>query len=396
MEEMNTVDIDPERQDKAREYARIRRRLMLVSLGWNGAYALVWLFTGWALDLRNWLLHFSSNPWALVAMFAVIFGAIDMILSSPLSYYSGYVLPRRYGLSNQSLKDWIIDGIKGLLVGGPLGLGVLEVVYLLLRAEPQYWWLLASAFMLVFSVLLSNLAPILIAPLFNKYVPLSEEHADLEARLLQLAKKAHTRVRGVYKFDMSRQTSAANAGLTGIGNSRRIVLGDTLIENFTPDEIETVLAHELGHQVHGDIPLGIIFSTLTTLLGFFLASLALNGGVVFFSFQSKGDIATLPLLMLVFGIYGIVTMPLENIFSRWRERRADEYALQSTQKPTAFASAMTRLANQNLSELDPEPWVEFLLYSHPTLKKRIDMAEHFSTQQEESGKDKHADGNPRR
>jgi STE24 endopeptidase len=380
MEEEKTVDIDPERQEKAREYARIRRRLMLVGLAWNGAYALVWLFTGWSLDLRNWLLQFSGNRWALVAMFAAVFGAIDMVLSSPLSYYSGYLLPRRYGLSNQSLRDWIVDGIKGLLIGAPLGLLALEVVYLLLRTEPQYWWLLAAGFMLVFSVLLSNLAPILIAPLFNKYVPLGDENADLEARLLQLAKQAHTRVRGVYKFDMSRQTSAANAGLTGLGNSRRIVLGDTLIENFTPDEIETVLAHELGHQVHADIPLGIVFSTLTTLLGFFLASLALNGGVTFFSFQSSGDIATLPLLMLVIGIYGIITMPLENIFSRWRERRADEYALQATHKPTAFASAMTRIANQNLSELDPEPWVEFLLYSHPALKKRIDMAERFSTQ----------------
>jgi len=376
-----TVDIDPQRQEKAREYARIRRRLMLVSLAWNGAYALVWLFTGWSLDLRNWLLQFSGNQWALVALFAAVFGAIDMVLSSPLSYYSGYVLPRQYGLSNQSLRGWIVDGIKGLLIGAPLGLLALEVVYLLLRTEPQYWWLLAAGFMLVLSVLLSNLAPILIAPLFNKYVPLGDENADLEARLLQLAKQAHTRVRGVYKFDMSRQTSAANAGLTGLGNSRRIVLGDTLIENFTPDEIETVLAHELGHQVHADIPLGIVFSTLTTLLGFFLASLALNGGVAFFSFQSSGDIATLPLLILVIGIYGIITMPLDNIFSRWRERRADEYALQATHKPTAFASAMTRIANQNLSQLDPEPWVEFLLYSHPALKKRIDMAERFSTQQ---------------
>jgi STE24 endopeptidase len=184
-------------------------------------------------------------------------------------------------------------------------------------------------------------------------------------------------VQGVFKFDMSRRTKAANAGLTGLGNTRRIILGDTLIDEFTADEIETVLAHELGHHVHKDIPLGMAFETILTLVGLYLASLVLAWGTVIFSFGGPADVAAMPLLVIVMGVYGLVTMPVGNAFSRWRERRADEYALQVTRKGEAYASALTRLANQNLAEANPEPWVEFLLYSHPALGKRIAMAEAY-------------------
>jgi STE24 endopeptidase len=185
-------------------------------------------------------------------------------------------------------------------------------------------------------------------------------------------------VQGVFKFDMSRRTKAANAALTGLGNTRRIILGDTLIDEFTTDEIETVLAHELGHHVHKDIPLSMLVESLLTLLGLYLASLGLNWGVGVFRFEGPADIAALPLFMLVIGAYGLVTMPLGNAFSRWRERRADEYALRETGMGIAYASALTRLANQNLADADPEPWVEFILYSHPALSKRIAMAEAYT------------------
>jgi STE24 endopeptidase len=225
-----------------------------------------------------------------------------------------------------------------------------------------------------FNVLLANLAPVLLFPLFYKFKPLEAEHADLAGRLLRLAERAGTRVRGVYKFDMSRRTKAANAALTGSGNTRRILLGDTLLAEFTPDEIETVLAHELGHHVHRDIPIGLVVESGITLVGLYLASLGLAWGVTALGFASVSDIAALPLLVLVMGAFGLVIMPLGNAFSRWRERRADEYALQATGNGAAYASALTRLANQNLAEADPEPWVEFLLYSHPALSKRIAMA----------------------
>ena len=366
--------LDPERQQQAKQYARIRRRLWLVSNSLSALYALAWLFAGWAIGLRDWLITNSPNPWFLVAGFIAIFGGLYALITLPLDYYSGFVLPHRFDQSNQTLRDWIIDQLKGLAIGLPLGLLLLELLYLALRVTGELWWLWAAGGMLVFSVLLSNLAPILIMPIFNKFVPLGDEHADLAERLLKLAEKANTKVRGVFKFDMSRRTKSANAALTGIGNTRRIVLGDTLIDEFTPDEIETVLAHELGHHVHKDIPILIAFGTLTTTLGLYLASLLLNWTIEVFGFAGPADVAALPALGLILGAYGLIMMPLENAVSRWRENMADDYALQSTGKVEAFASAFTRLANQNLGEVDPEKWVVFLFYSHPPLGQRIEKA----------------------
>jgi STE24 endopeptidase len=374
---MTEAILDPGKQEQAKEYAHIRRRLFLVDLALAGVYVILWLVTSWSVDLRNFLLSLTTNEWLIVAGFLVVFGGIYFVIDLPLSYYSGFFLPHRYDLSTQSLKDWIFDMFKGVLVGGVLGLIVVEIIYFVLRISPDLWWLWAGIILLFFNVILANLAPVLLLPIFYKFVPLEEEHDDLVARLINLAEQAGTRVRGVYKFDMSRRTKAANAAITGLGNTRRIILGDTLIDEFTDDEIETVLAHELGHQVHHDIPIGILVESLITLGGLYLASLVLDWGVAAFGFESISDIAAMPLFVLVIGIYGLVTMPLGNAYSRQRERRADEYALQVTGKGAAYASALTRLANQNLAEADPEPWVETLLYSHPALAKRIAMAESY-------------------
>lgn len=375
MNEAMPVSLDPERQKQARRYARIRRRLMLVDLGIGLIYLLTWLLTGLSTGLRDALLGWTDNPWLVVALFTAIFGAGFLLINLPLSYYQGFVLPHRFELSNQNLRGWITDQVKGLAISGVFGLVMVEGIYWLLRTTGNTWWLWAAGLLLFFQVVMANLAPVLIMPVFYKVVPLEDDRADLTERLIQLAERAGTRVRGVYKIDMSRRTKSANAMLMGLGNTRRIVLGDTLLNEFTDDEIETVLAHELGHHVHHDISYGILVSVVSTLVGFFLASVFLRWGVNAFGMLGIWDVAALPLFLLAMGIYSLITMPLENAYSRWRERRADRYALQTTQKPQAFASAMTRLANQNLAEVDPEPWVERLLYSHPALKKRIAMAE---------------------
>ena len=366
--------LDPERQKQAKTYARIRRRLWLVDTAFSGLYTVVWLFLGWSLVLRQWLTDLLTADWLIIAAFAAIFGGIYLFLNLPLGYYSGFVLPHRFGQSNQTLRDWILDQVKGLAIMTPLGLMLLELLYVALRAAGGLWWLWTAGGILIFSVLFSNLAPVLIMPIFNKFVPLGDEHKDLAERLLRLAERAKTKVRGVFKFDMSKRTKSANAALTGIGNTRRIVLGDTLINEFTPDEIETVLAHELGHHVNRDIPFLILTGAFITTVGLFLASVALEWVIRTFHFSSTADVAALPALGLIMGIYSLVTMPLENALSRWREKMADEYALKSTGKPEAFASAFTRLANQNLGEVDPEQWVVFLFYSHPPLGNRIQRA----------------------
>lgn len=371
------MELDAERQERAKELARIQRRLMLLDFAIGTAYLLAWLFSGWSTALRDWSAGLTAVAALQTAGYALIFGGIYVLIGLPLAYYEGFVLPHRFQLSTQTLGDWVIDQLKMGVIAGVLGLVLLEVVYAVLRAFPHTWWLWAAGVLLLFNVILAQLAPVLLFPLFYKFSPLGEQHLDLEQRLVALARQANTQVRGVYRFDMSRRTRAANAALTGLGSTRRIILGDTLLDEFSADEIETVLAHELGHHVHRDIPLGLLVSTLSTLLGFYLVSLALAWGVGQFGFAGVGDIAALPLFGLALGLFGLITLPLNNAYSRWRERMADRYALEATHKPGAFADAMTRLANQNLAEAEPEPWVEWLLYSHPALSRRIQMARQF-------------------
>jgi STE24 endopeptidase len=367
--------LNDERQKLAREYARIRRRLLLVDLVFGAVYVLAWIFSGLSPWWRDQVHQLATATWLSVPLFAFGFGLPYGLLSAPLNYYSGFVLPHRYGQSTQTLKAWLLDQAKAFLISAILGLIVLEVIYALLGVAPQWWWLWAALVMLLFTVILSNLAPILIFPLFFKYKPVEDE--DLVDRLTRLAEQAGARVRGVYAFDMSSKTVAANAAVMGLGNTRRIILGDTLLEKFTADEIETVLAHELGHHVHKDIPLGILIQSGLTLVGFWLANGVMRWGIATFGYSGLTDPATLPLLLVAMAVFGLVTMPLGNAWSRWREVMADRYALETTHKPRAFASAMTRLANQNLAEAEPPAWVEFVLHSHPSIHKRVAMAQSF-------------------
>ncbi len=369
------VTLDTSRQEQAKEYARIGRRLFVAELVFGAAYVLLWVVSGLSPWLRDQIYLLTPSLWLALPLFAVGFGLPYTILTAPLNYYSGFVLPHRYGQSTQSLGDWLLDQLKGLALSGVLGLIVLLVIYGLLAIAPHTWWLWAALVMLLFSVLLSNLAPVLIFPLFYKYKPLDD--AELVTRLTRLAEAAGTRVNGVFAFDMSSKTVAANAALMGLGSTRRIVLGDTLINQFTHDEIETVLAHELGHHVHRDLPLGILVQSGLTLIGFWLADALMRWGVAAFGYAGLADPATLPLLLVALALFGLVTMPLGNAWSRWREVLADRYALETTGKPQAFINAMTRLANQNLADAEPPPWVEFLLHSHPSINKRVALAQRY-------------------
>lgn len=374
---MDVQTLDPNRQEQAKEYAKVRRRFMMVDLGLGVGLLFIWLLTGWSTQLRDWIIGWTDNPWITVLVYGGIFGLIFTLLDLPLSFHTGFTLPHRYGQSNQTIQGWWIDLVKSLILTGVIGGIMLEVIYLLLRSAPEIWWLWAGVFILLFNVLLANLAPVLLFPIFNKFTPLGEEYLDLQRRLISLADKSGTKVTGVFRFDMSRRTKSANAGLTGLGNTRRIILGDTLLDEFSSDEIETILAHELGHQINHDIPLGMLFQSILTLGGLYLTSLGISWGITRFGFVSISDIAALPLLGLFLGAFGLFTMPLSNGFSRWRERMADKVALQLTGKGGAYASALIRLSNQNLAEIDPAPWVEFLLHSHPALNKRIMKAKSY-------------------
>jgi STE24 endopeptidase len=375
------AELDAERQQQARQYARIRRRLMLVSLVIAAISIAFVLGTGLDKWLRNQLQALSWQPVAgwfpvqILVYFLILILAYQLI-TSPLAYYSGFVLPHRFGLSTMTLRAWLVDLFKGLGLSLILEVCVIELIYALLALQPLTWWLEVGLIMLFFSVIMANLAPILIFPLFYKFTPLPE--GELTERLLALAQRAHTKVRGVFSMKMSDKTTAANAALMGLGNTRRIVIGDTMLDRYTTDEIEVVLAHELGHHVHADIWKLIISQAVLTLGGLYIANLVLHWLVeTQHAYLALTDAATLPFFFLLTGVFSLIVMPIGNTYSRLIEYQADEYALQVTRNPTAFKSAMTRLANQNLAELEPSPIFEFLFYDHPSIGKRLKHADEF-------------------
>ena len=382
------VEIDRERQVKAKTYARMRRRLSYVSMGVAAVGVCVLLFTGLAgwigeqLRSLSWQPVHGWFPLQVVGFFLIVMLAYE-IITSPLGYY-GFTLSRRYGLSVMTLKSWLRDVLVGLVLELALGMAALELVYWLLAAQPDSWWLWVGLVMLFFSVVMANLAPVLLFPLFYKFRPLGE--GELTQRLLALAKRANTRVRGVYTFDMSRKTTAANAALMGLGNTRRIVLGDTMLDRYTSEEIEVVLAHELGHHVHHDIWKLILSQSLITLASLYVANVVLHWTVqTQHLYAGLADVATIPLLLALTALFGFIVLPLNNGFSRYVEYQADEYALQSTGMVEPFKSAMTRMANQNLSDIEPSPVIELLFYDHPSIGKRLKHADEYAHHGDASG-----------
>ena len=264
--------------------------------------------------------------------------------------------------------------MKSFIVGLALAFIVVESLYLIIRHFPQYWWAVTWLVFLGFFVLLAQIAPVVLFPIFYKFAPLENE--ELKQRLVRLSERAGTRVRGVYEWRLSEKSAKANAALTGLGNTRRIILADTLLHNYSPDEIEAVLAHELGHHVHKHILKSIAVQALLTFIGFWLAS-----GVLHYSierlhmFDTLSDFANLPLFVLVSTVFSVLLMPVLNAYSRHNEREADRYCFKSVPSVAPFISAMNKLAEQNLAERTPSRLVEVLFHSHPSVGKRIAAAE---------------------
>ena len=369
---MSEQALDPQRQEKAREYAGITRRLFFVNLALGAVFLLVLLFSGLSSGLRN-LLDFPQS--ARVALYFLIVMVSYGIVSAPLDFYNGYILPHRYGLSCQSLRSWLADEAKGGILALTLGAALVVVIYLCLLEFPQTWWLLAFAFVVLVSVVLSNLAPVLILPLFFKTKPLDDP--ELRKRLLSLAERSQTKIRDVFQINFSSKTTAGNAMLMGWGNTRRIVIGDTMLQRYAPEEIEVVMAHELGHHRHGDIVRLILVQSALMLLGFYLVNLVLNRAVSGLNLEGVSDVAALPLLALVLASFTLVLSPLANAYNRHLEEAADRFSLNATANPEAFATMLTKLTDQNLSESEPSWWSELLFYDHPPYSKRLETANRY-------------------
>ena len=315
----NSVEDD---SPEARRYNRIRRWLGIADFVIGFVFLVVLLITGWSGWLRDLAYRVGFQNYSLsVFIYLLFLLVISKVLGIGLDYY-GYRLERRYQLSTQKFRAWIWDEFKGFLVGLILGGIVVELLYFTIRQWPQNWWVLAWALFMVLFVLLAQLAPVLLFPIFYKFEPLDNE--ELRRRLVVLSERAGTRVRGVYRWKLSEKTKKANAALTGLGATRRIILADTLLDNYSADEIEAVLAHELGHHVHRHILKSIFVQAGITLFGFWAANWALHYAVdhQLFEFVQVSDFANLPLLALVATVLSLVLMPALNAYSRYNERQA--------------------------------------------------------------------------
>ena len=358
---------------EARRYNRIKRWLGMADLVLGIGFMVVLLVTGWTGKLRDLSMHSAGDHYWLQLFFYVLFlSVISKALGIAIDFYS-YRLEHDFHLSNQKLGSWIVDEVKGWVVGLIIAAILSEIVYGLMRISPEHWWLLAWIIFIGLYVFLAQLAPVVLLPIFYKFVPLQNE--ELKTRLMRLGERAGTRIRGVYEWKLSEKSKKANAALTGLGHTRRIILADTLLQNYSDDEIEAVLAHELGHHVHGHILKSIVVEAGVTLLGFYAASLVLEYAIhQRHMFQHLTDFANMPLLVLLSSALSMVLMPALNAYSRFNERQADLYCWKAVPDIAPFVTAMEKLHTQNLSESAPSRLVEVLFHSHPSISKRIAAA----------------------
>jgi len=373
-----TTSLPPDSAE-ARRYNRIRRWLGIAEFALSLALLVVLVITGWTNWLRDLAMTVAFQIYALaVFLYTVMLVVIGKILGLGMDYYS-FRLEHRYQLSNQKLRGWIWDEAKGLLVSAVLAAALVELMYFIIRQFSQHWWILAWVGFLGVVVLMAQLAPVVLFPIFYKFEPLQDE--DLKLRLVRLGERAGTRVRGVYKWHLSEKSKKANAALTGLGNTRRIILADTLLDHYSADEIEAVLAHELGHHVHKHILKSIGVQAGVTLVGFWAANWVLHYAVDrWHKFPALYDFANLPLIVLIFAVLSFLLMPALNAFSRFNERQADRYAFENIASVAPFISSMNKLAEQNLSERTPSRWVEWWFHSHPAVARRVAAAEKWERQ----------------
>jgi STE24 endopeptidase len=368
---------------QARQYNRIRRWLSVADVALGAVFLVLLLALHWTNRLRDWSFDLTGQRYTLALLvYVAMLTFISQLIGLPLDFYS-FRLEHRYQLSNQKLGSWLWDQLKEWLVGLVLGSLVLELIYFTIQHAPDLWWLIAWAVVMGLFVIFAQLAPVVLLPLFYKFVPLEDE--ELKQRLVRLSERAGTRVRGVYEWKLSEKSKKANAALTGLGATRRIILADTLLDQYSDDEIEAVLAHELGHHVHKHIFKSILMQAGITLVGFWAADRVLHYVIVereWFGLRNMSDFAGIPLLLLVSSVLSLLLLPLLNAYSRFNERQADRYAWANIPAVAPFVSAMNKLAGQNLSERNPSRVVEILFHSHPPVSKRITAAEAWAAKQD--------------
>jgi STE24 endopeptidase len=368
-------------EDRGSRYHRLRRRAVLAATAGGMGWLLLLLLTGLAAPLARLagmaggLVPAPVARGVSVSVFVFMAALGYEAVSLPFTVYRSFVLERRYGLSFESRRTWVIDHVKAALVGLLLTLGGAIAVVAAIDGAPRWWWVLATAVFIAAGLIVAILAPIALMPLFYRINPLDRD--GLRQRLLALSQRAGVRVLGAYEWGLGEKTTRANAALVGLGKTRRILVSDTLLHHYSDDEIEVILAHEIAHHVHRDVWSGLVFESAAVGVGLLTSQLILHRWGPALGIQHPGDLTVLPLIALVVGGLSLAVAPLRNAWSRYTERRADRFALDLTHRPAAFISAMRRLGAQNLADERPSPATVWFFHTHPTIDERIEAARRF-------------------
>ena len=365
-------------EDRASRFHRLRRRAAFVSAALGIAALLALLVTGASAGLAAWTRRIAEPlawPYRSLTAIAVYTGVLAIgweIVSFPFVFYRTFLLDRKYGLSSEPAATWMVDHLKALALGLALTLGATLTVYAAMHLSPDRWWFIAAALFFVVAILMSRIAPIWLLPLFYRFRPLDRD--ALRERLLALSTRAGVRVLDAFEWGLGEKTSRANAALVGVGRTRRILVSDTLLKDYSDDEIEVVLAHELAHHVHHDIWTALALETAVVSTSLHGAHLAATYASSLLGLGGPRDLAALPLMVLGAGAVSLLLVPITNAWSRRNERRADRFALRLTDRPAAFVSAMRRLGAQNLAEERPPRLAIWFFHTHPTIQERITAA----------------------
>ncbi len=371
-EEMSASAFSADRQIKAKKYARINRWLSFLEMVLSAAL-MVWLvLSGVSAEVVS-LLDLPAIPAAVV--YSLILSVVYGVLTAPVKYYRGFVLARHYGLSTQSFAGWLVNSLQSGLLMLILAISIIAAAYWAIEALPDLWWLVIWGVLLIISLVLSTLLPVVLIPMFYKTKPLEDE--NLKQRFSALAKKAGVSIAGIYTLDFSSKQTTANAALMGMGKTKRVALSDTLLAEYSPEEIETVIAHELGHHKNRDFIGIFFFQALILFTCLWMTDIAAGALAELLGFSGVGDVAMLPLLVLTFVAINLVLVPVSNAVMRSFELAADDFAIRLTGNPQAFISMLTKLTEQNLGEVNPPLWVELLLDDHPGYYRRITYARRF-------------------
>lgn len=361
---------DPEEYQKSQLYKRDNTRFSFITSSFSLILMLALFFSGGFGWLDRWVSTLTSNYIFHVLLFFAILGLASDLLTTPFSVYSTFVLEERYGFNRTTVKTFILDKLKGWLLGAIIGGGLLALITWIYLLTGPIFWLLVLGVVSLFSLFMLMFYSNLIVPLFNKQTPLEE--GSLRSKIEDFAKKAGFKLNNIYVMDGSKRSSKANAYFTGLGPKKRIVLFDTLIKDLEEEEIVAVLAHEVGHYKKKHTTSGFLLSTLQSALTFYLFSLFV--GVDSFAIALGGEEASFHLGLIAFGIlYSPISMMIglgTNYFSRYNEYQADRFAREHYEG-SKLISSLKKLSKNTLSNLMPHPAYVFFHYSHPPLLQRI-------------------------